>query len=102
MAKLEEITEILVAEINQFELAVKRLEQIQQQKISIDSNKLEYTIKQQQENMEKAFLYHKHAMISLGHSLEKAKAYPIWALIIFTASLILNGILIYVISSNEI
>jgi hypothetical protein len=97
MAKLEEITELLVAEINQFEMAVKRLEQIQQQKIGIDSSKLEYTIKQQQESVEKAFLYHKQAMISLGHSLEKAKAYPVWALVIFTISITLNGILIYVI-----
>ena len=97
MAKLEEITELLVAEINQFEMAVKRLEQIQQQKIGIDSSKLEYTIKQQQENIEKAFLYHKQAMTSLGNNLEKAKAYPVWALIIFTVSLVLNGILIYVI-----
>ena len=96
MAKLEQLSELLVSEISQFEKTVEKLEKIQQEKLAIDSNSLEYALKQQQEKIEKALDFHSREMNSLGHKLEKAKVYPAWALTLFTASLILNGILIYV------
>ncbi|MCL6217035.1 DUF6730 family protein [Zunongwangia pacifica] len=97
MAKLEQLSELLVSEISQFEKTVEKLEKIQQEKLAIDSNSLEYAIMQQQEKIEKALDSHSREMNSLGHKLEKAKAYPAWALTLFTASLILNGILVYII-----
>ena len=100
MSKLEELSEMLVSEIEQFEKTVEKLQKIQEQKILIDSRALENMIRQQQENLEKVLFSHKQEMKSLGQKLEKAKAYPVWALTIFVASLILNGILIYVVLAH--
>ena len=97
MTKLEELSEMLVSEIEQFEKTVEKLQKIQEQKIRIDSQALETTIKLQQEKLEKVLFTHQQEMKNLGQALEKAKAYPVRALTIFIASLILNGILIYVI-----
>ncbi|WP_424495331.1 DUF6730 family protein [Salinimicrobium sp. GXAS 041] len=95
MAKLDQLSELLVSEISLFERTVEKLEKIQQQKIAIDSSRLEYALLQQQEKIENALTYHSQEMSSLGHKLEKAKAYPAWAVIIFNVSIILNAILIY-------
>ena len=100
MTKLEELTELLVSEIEQFEKTVEKLQKIQEQKIRIDSQALKTTIKLQQENLEKILFTHQQEMKSLGQSLEKAKAYPAWALTLFVASLILNGILSYILLSR--
>lgn len=95
MTKLEELSELLVSEIAEFEKSVEKLQKIQEHKIRIDSRALETTIKLQQENLEKALFSHKQEMNNLGYKLEKAKAYPVWALIVFGVSIVLNGILIY-------
>lgn len=97
MAKLEELSELLVSEIEQFEKTVEKLHKIQEQKIRIDSRALENTIRLQQENLKKDLYSHKQDMENLNKKLEKAKAYPAWALFIFVVSLILNGIFTYVI-----
>jgi hypothetical protein len=96
MAKLEQLSELLVAEISQFEKMVNKLERIQQQKIGIDSAAFEKVLLQHQEKMEKSSVYYGTKMEELGQRLEKAKAYPIWALAVFTVSLMANGILIYI------
>lgn len=94
MTKLEELSELLVSEIEQFEKTVEKLQKIQEQKIIIDSRALEITIRLQQENLEKALLSHKQEIKSFGKVLEKAKVYlDSWAFILFAVSLILNGIL---------
>lgn len=97
MTKLEELSELLVSEIKNFEEAVKKLEEIQRQKITIDCTNLELIVRQNQENIRESLVSHKHEMEIFGRNLEKAKAYPVWALIIFVVSLILNGIFTYVI-----
>ena len=99
MTKLEELSELLVSEMEQFEKTVDKLQKIQEQKILIDSRALESAIKLQQENLERALFSHKQEMKSLGQTLEKAKAYPLWALTIFAVSLVMNGILIYILLS---
>lgn len=96
MAKIEEITELLVAEISEFEQAVKRLEAVQKAKIGIDITQLKEELTQHQQERQKDLVYHKKEMNSLSNKLEKAMAYPIWALIAFGISILLNGILIYV------
>jgi len=93
MTKLEELSALLVSEIEQFEKTVEKLQKIQGQKILIDSRALENALKLQQENLEKAFSSHKQEMKSFEKILEKAKIYPAWALTIFVVSLIANGIL---------
>ena len=100
MTKLEELSELLVSEIEQFEKTVDKLQKIQNQKIVIDSRALESAIKLQQENLEKALFSHKQEMKNLSQRFEKAKAYPVWALITFTVSIIINGILIYIVAQT--
>ena len=95
MTKLEELSELLVSEIEQFEKTVEKLQKIQQQKILIDSRSLESAIKTQQGNLEKVLFSHKEDMKSLSYSLKKARVYPAWALTMFVTSIILNGIFIY-------
>ena len=96
MTKLEELTAMMVNEIELFETAVDKLENIQRQKITINSTSLESMMREHQEHLRKDLLTHKQEMKSLGHALSEAKAYPTWALIIFVVSLILNGILTYI------
>ena len=95
MTKLEELTAMMVNEIELFEASVDKLEKIQQQQIRINSTSLEARMRQYQDNLEKALSSHKQEMKNLGYQLAKSKAYPTWALMIFVAALILNGILIY-------
>lgn len=99
MAKIDEITELLVAEISEFEQAVKRLETVQRAKIGIDITELKEELTQHQLEIQKDLACQRQEMNSLGYKLEKAKAYPIWVLIIFGLSIVLNGILIYVLFS---
>lgn len=73
MTNLEELSELLVSEIEQFEKTVERLQKIQEQKIRIDSQQLEKTIRLQQENLEKVLSTHQQEMKNLSQSLEKAK-----------------------------
>lgn len=97
MAKLEELSELLVSEIKDFEMAVKKLEEIQRLKIPIDSTNLETTIRQYDENLKKDLCSQKRDMEKFSRELEKAKAYFAWALIIFVVFLIVNGVLTYII-----
>ncbi len=100
MAKLEELSELLVSEIEQFEKTVDKLQKIQKQKIGVDARAFELLFKQHYEKMEDLFKDQSMKMKNLAESLEKAKAYPVWALTTFTASLLANGILIYILISN--
>lgn len=96
MTKIEQLSELLVSEISQFQKSVEKLEKIQQQKLPIDSSSLETAILNYQEKMEQSLLFNQQEMKSLSDSLERAKAYPAWALTTFTLSLMANGILIYI------
>ena len=96
MTKLEQLSELLVSEISQFEKTVNKLDKIQQQKIGIDSTAFEKVLVQHQERIEKDFTGYSKEMKELGSKLKDAKAYPIWSLIIFGISIVLNGILIYI------
>lgn len=100
MTKLEQLSELLVSEISQFEKTVEKLEKIQKEKIGIDSRDLELLFQQHYEKMEKVLDKNTSEMQDLGAHLKKSKAYPVWALTTFCASLIINGILIYLLISN--
>ncbi|UAB85043.1 hypothetical protein INR75_03155 [Zunongwangia sp. SCSIO 43204] len=97
MAKLEQLSELLVSEISQFEKTVQRLERIQQEKIGLDSEALEKLLLEHQEKMKKDLSQYAIEMEELGGKLEEAKAYPIWALIVFGLSILLNAILIFMV-----
>lgn len=100
MTKLEELSELLVSEIEQFEKTVEKLQKIQEQKILIDSRALELILEQHQTEVKKVLENHSIGMKNLGDGLEKAKAYPIWALATFTVSLIVNAVLIYILIAS--
>ena len=97
MAKLEQLSELLVSEISQFEKTVQRLEKIQQEKIGLDSEAFEKLLLEHQEKLEKDLHQYATEMKDFGAKLEEAKAYPIWALIVFGVSIVLNGVLIVMI-----
>ena len=96
MTKLEQLSELLISEISQFEKTVNKLEKIQQQKIGIDSSTVEEILQQHLQKLEGHITYHNNQMNILSHKLNTSKSYPIWALTLFTSSLIINGILIYI------
>lgn len=100
MAKLEQLSELLVAEIEQFEKTVDKLQRIQEQKIGIDVRALELLFKQHYAKVEGLLKEHSLQMEKLEDHLKQTKAYPVWALITFTSSLLANGVLIYIIISN--
>ena len=92
MAKLEELSELLVSEIRDFEEAVKRLEKIRE--ITLDLTELksvlsnhEMVLKTQNSNVQET--YNRFANL-----LKEAKIYPKWAVILFIVSLVLNCIII--------
>jgi len=94
MAKLEELSELLVSEIRDFEEAVKRLEKIGEAKISIDLTELKSVLSNNEmvlknQNADVQGTYNKFA-----NSLKEAKIYPKWAVILFIVSLVLNCIII--------
>lgn len=95
MTKLEELTVVMVKEIDQFKKSVNKLEKIQKKKIEINSTSFESIMREHQDRLQRELVSHRQQMKSLGFALGKAKAYPIWALIIFVGSLILNGIFIF-------
>lgn len=53
MAKLEEISELLVSEIEQFDSAVNKLKQIQQNKIQLDLRELRKMMTEYRQDLEK-------------------------------------------------
>ena len=94
MAKLEELSELLVSEIRDFEEAVKRLEKVQDAKITIDLTELksvlsnhEMVIKNQNSTVQET--YSKFANL-----MKQAKIYPKWAVILFIVSLAVNCLII--------
>lgn len=99
MAKLEQLSELLVSEISQFENTVQRLERIQKEKIGIDSADFEKLLLQHQEKIEKDFNQYSLETKSLGRKLKEAKAYPVWDLTLFTVSLMTNVVLNFLIIS---
>ncbi len=101
MAKLEQLSELLVSEIEQFAKTVDKLQKIQEQKIGIDSRTFELLFKQHHAKVEDLLKEHSVQMEKLEDHLKDTKAYPVWALTTFTASLLANGILIYILLSNS-
>jgi len=71
MAKLEQLSELLVSEISQFEKTVQRLEKIQQEKIGLDSEAFEKLLLEHQEKMKKDLSQYATEMKELGGKLEE-------------------------------
>ena len=94
MAKLEELTALLVNEINDFNKGIEKLERINDQlksiKIKMDVTEYKSIIELHQQKMAS----HKNAIerfeSRFENQLKTVKIYPTWAVIVFIAALILT------------
>ena len=96
MAKLEEISELLVSEIRDFEETVKKLEEIRKAKIAIDLTELKSVLENHEIELKKQNSALQETFNKFSNLIKDAKIYPKWALITFTLSLMTNAILIYI------
>lgn len=92
MAKMEELLELLVSEIKDFEEAIKRLEEIRKAKITIDIAELKKALAEHEAGLEKNRSAIDENSRQFERILKNAKIYPKWAIIVFMMSLILNCI----------
>jgi len=92
MAKLEELSELLVSEIRDFEEAVKRLERIQDAKISIDLTELKSVLSNHEMVITNQNTTVQETYSKFSNLMKQAKIYPKWAVILFIVSLVLNFI----------
>ena len=100
MTKLEELTALLVNEINDFNNGVDKLEKINAQlrntKIKMDLSEFKAIIEEHQKQM----LIHKNMIDAFesrfNDKINQAKIYPTWAVVAFImAILFVFGVLIY-------
>lgn len=97
MTKLEEISALLVSEIQQFESAVKKLEEIQKLKIQLDLRELHNMMSEYQENLKKASGQQQRYLQRLDDSSEKVQRTSIRCIIAVCISIIINLVTIVVI-----
>lgn len=91
MTKLEELTALLVNEINEFNRGVEKLEKISEQisttKIKMDVSEYKSIIEEHQQQM----AIHKDTLerfeSRLNNKLNEAKIYPTWAVVVFIITL---------------
>ncbi len=101
MSKIEEITEILVNEIDNFEKGISKLEALQQ-KISNTKIKLEFQEIQEAKNeLIRELTLSKNAqrefLSSFEAKIKNASIYPKWAVLVFILSLLISfGSIFYV------
>lgn len=94
MAKLEELSELLVSEIQDFEEAVKRLEEISNAKIAIDLTELKTVLSDHKVELKNQSSGVQQTYKQFQNLIKEAKIYPKWAVILFIVSLVFNGLLI--------
>jgi uncharacterized membrane protein YjjP (DUF1212 family) len=88
MAKLEELSELLVSEIRDFEEAVKRLEKIRE--ITLDLTELKSVLSNHEMVLKTQNLNVQETYNRFANLLKEAKIYPKWAVILFIVSLAVN------------
>lgn len=90
MAKLEEILELLVSEIKDFEEAVKKLEEIQRKKIQLDISELQLSLNIHEKKLSTSVSDMEKQFNQMKERIGEAKIYPTWAVVILLMSLIIN------------
>jgi hypothetical protein len=87
MTKLEELTTLLVNEINDFKNGVEKLEkfndQLKETKIKMDLTKYKSMIETHQQKMESHLNVLKSFENRFDSKLKGAKIYPNWAVVVF-------------------
>lgn len=103
MTKLEELTELLVNEINDFNKGITKLEKINDQisttKIRMDVAEYKSIIENHEQKMKDQINSQEEFESRFKNLLKNAKVYPNWAVIVFIISL-LFGIVSFVYSYN--
>ncbi len=94
MAKLEELSELLVSEIRDFEVEIKKLEEIQKAKITIDIGEIKKVLTEHEKVMKNQTITVQGVNKQLKDLIKEAKIYPKCAVILFIASLVLNCLII--------
>jgi hypothetical protein len=92
MTKLEELTALLVIEINDFNNGVEKLEKIREQinttKIKMDVSEYKSIIEEHQQQMAS----HKDTLerfeSRFNNKIEQAKIYPTWAVVVFIVAIL--------------
>jgi len=92
MAKIEEITELLVNEICSFEKNIENLEKVSEKlhatKVSIDIRELRALLNSHQREIKAVLNSQERTYNRFENLLENAKIYPNWAVVVFIVSLI--------------
>jgi len=106
MSKIEEITEILVNEIESFEKDISKLETISDKlsnaKINIDLKEYKLIIESHQQRMNEIVNSQERFLNRFERLLKKAKIYPNWVVIAFIGMLLLMfGSLFFIYKSNQ-
>lgn len=98
MTKLEELTALLVNELNDFNKSVERLEKISEQlnmtKIKMDLMEYKTIIEAHQKQMTSHLNSMEHFENRFNKKIENAKMYPTWAVIVFMICIIVTIVLI--------
>lgn len=93
MTKLEELTALLVNEINDFKNGVDKLEKInghlKDTKIKMDLTKYKSMIEKHEQKMDSHTKAIERFESRFENKIKQAKIYPTWAVVVFIVSLLL-------------
>lgn len=94
MTKLEELTALLVNEINDFNKSVEKLEKINAQltetKIKMDLTEYKATIETHQKQITSHLNMMERFQNHFDNKIKQAKIYPNWAVVVFIVSLVIG------------
>lgn len=101
MTKIEELTALLVNEIEDFNKGIEKLEAISDKlnttKVSIDLREYKSIIESHQQKMDAVVNSQQRFINRFESQLKNAKVYPNWAVIVFIISILISvGSLFYV------
>lgn len=98
MGKLEDLTALLVNELDDFKTSMEKLEKINNQlhdtKVQIDVSEYKTIIKEHQQQMQSHLNEIKGFERRFNSKINDAKIYPTWAVVIFVLSILTSVILV--------
>lgn len=96
MAKIEELSELLIHELDHFSASIENLEKLNKDGVKVDLSDLKGELRVHRLKTDRIQEHMVLKMENLEHALEKSKVYPDWTLAIVVGSLLLNFILILI------
>ena len=94
MAKIEDLTELLVSELSEFEKGIAKLEVLEKRinntKIEVNLKELQPIIAAHESAMTVSKQHQEHYLNRLEMLLENAKVYPKWAIITFMVLILIT------------